>query len=204
MTATPLPPAVLLVSAVQGDHVPGGVEVSDPDCPFDIGTSPSALAWAAAQGWGADDPHELIYVLPDGAEAPAGSETFVVGGTEPDPAGPGTAYPLDEFGLRPFQGEVHAGIGLLDREGPQGWRDRIDPAAIGADGGVLHQVFRGSFRGSAWRYGDMLATLGLTWRGQPDPGQAKAYGFDTGGPPPVFADDGEAAAELAEEWRRQL
>lgn len=71
------PRVVTLVSATQGDTVPG-VEISDPDCPIDWHNLPAdAKAWAEAQGYGADDT-ELLYVLDAGHGAPEGFPTRTI------------------------------------------------------------------------------------------------------------------------------
>lgn len=66
-----------LVSAATGDRVPG-VEISDPESPISWEhLPPDAQGWAEAQGYGSDDA-ELLYVLRDGEQAPAGSVSYQV------------------------------------------------------------------------------------------------------------------------------
>lgn len=65
---------VTLVSAVVGDRV-DGIEVSDPECPINLPDYPDAVDWATRQGWAGDD-NELVYVLAEDAEVPAGFPVY--------------------------------------------------------------------------------------------------------------------------------
>lgn len=68
--------AYILVSALVGDRV-DGIEVSDPKCPIDLRDHPDAMAWAEGQGYGPDNPDELVYVQrADEADVPAGFESY--------------------------------------------------------------------------------------------------------------------------------
>jgi hypothetical protein len=75
MTAT-----ITLISATPGDLVPG-VELAHPDCPEIPGLldRPEVTAFLANNGYGLNDPDELVYlVADDNAEIPAGYPTLTV------------------------------------------------------------------------------------------------------------------------------
>lgn len=73
---TPMPTPITLISATQGDQVPG-TEISDPECPIEWGDLPAdAQQWAEAQGYGEDE-SELLYVVPPEDEAPEGYPTYL-------------------------------------------------------------------------------------------------------------------------------
>lgn len=67
---------ITLVSAAPGDAVPG-VELSDPDCPITWPELPKpAQKWASSQGYGPDNPDELLYVLSQEDSVPSGFKSF--------------------------------------------------------------------------------------------------------------------------------
>lgn len=69
--------SITLVSATQGDIVPG-VEISDPDSPIEwADLDDAARQWAEQQGYG-DDDSELLYVLTEGQEPPDGFPTLTI------------------------------------------------------------------------------------------------------------------------------
>lgn len=118
-----------LISAATNNRTPGvpGVKVSDPDCPINIHDHPGAVAWAEAQGWGLDDPDELVYVLDDEEEAPAGFPLYRI---EVEAAPPTT----EEHELLAWLGDWAAGLSdeqldtlrRVDRLIAERWPDEDD------------------------------------------------------------------------------
>ncbi|MFG2913344.1 hypothetical protein ACGF0D_10695 [Kitasatospora sp. NPDC048298] len=74
-------PAIYLVSAAPGDHVPG-YELADPDCPDHPGLlkRPDVSEWLAAHDYDDDHPDELVYLVTgdDGGAIPAGFDVLTV------------------------------------------------------------------------------------------------------------------------------